>query len=608
MQTIPYEPHIDGLRALAVVSVIAAHAGIGAVPGGFVGVDIFFVISGYLITQVIRQELAAGTFSLTFFYARRARRIIPALFLVILACLPLAWHWMNPNYLKNFGQSVVASALFMNNILLAKTSGYWDLESEFKPLLHTWSLAVEVQIYLLFPFLMLGLRRAGDIGLALALAALAGLSFACFWLGARLSPEVSFYLPTSRFWEFLVGSLCAMVPARMRTGAGAGPFALVGVMPITAALLLAPRVASPLAVVSAVGGTALLILFAHARTLAGRLLGSRPAVAVGLMSYSLYLWHQPLLAFARLRSAEPPGAAFLALLAVALLPLSYLSWSFVERPWRRGAAVPAWARVPAGLVLGLGFVVAGVALHLTRGAPSRLYPGADSGELHITYNERIRSYATDTFGRDGRVKLLVVGNSLARDIANSVVESGFADGKSLVYREDTAQFCGRTGPADTPARLFDEADYVLLAGVPPRCAVRLVARAESCAKKILVFGPKHFGYNLNILIDVEPSQRPQIRVRPDRDTFALNEEYHRLVPPGRYFDMINTLGGDGRTLPAFDGRGMPLSQDRIHFTRYGAIYAAPAVAAALGRLRADAATPASSALAMAEAEKCRPRR
>ena len=177
-----YRPEIDGLRAVAVLPVVLYHAGLPGFHGGFIGVDIFFVISGYLITRIILAEQAEGCFSLWRFYERRARRILPALFLVAACCLPPAWLWMSPDALQNFGQSLTATVFSANNILLWLTSGYWALEAEFKPLMHSWSLGVEEQFYLLYPLLLIALWRSGVrlIGILLAVLALTSLVLAEF--------------------------------------------------------------------------------------------------------------------------------------------------------------------------------------------------------------------------------------------------------------------------------------------------------------------------------------------------------------------------------------------------------------------------------------------
>ncbi|OWV84459.1 acyltransferase [Rhizobium sp. R693] len=297
---------IDGLRAIAVVPVVLWHAGFAPFSGGFVGVDIFFVISGFLITGIIIHELDEGRFSLTRFYERRARRILPALFVVVVACVPFAWFWMLPDMLENFGQSVVATLLFANNLLLAKTSGYWDLEAEFKPLLHTWSLGVEEQYYVLFPLLLLILWRWGRKFAVVATAVILLASFAMCEIGGHLSPQVNFYLTTSRAWEILVGSICAFVGLRLsRTSNEA--LSAAGLLLIAVSIFLYDKnVPFPsLFTVVPVVGTALVLLFARQGTIACSVLSLPPLVGIGLISYSVYLWHQPLFAFARTYSLEP---------------------------------------------------------------------------------------------------------------------------------------------------------------------------------------------------------------------------------------------------------------------------------------------------------------
>jgi peptidoglycan/LPS O-acetylase OafA/YrhL len=204
-----YRPEIDGLRAIAVIPVILFHAGFAPFGGGYVGVDVFFVISGYLITSIILAEREAGTFSLLKFYERRARRILPALFLVMAACVPFAWVWMTPSDMTDFSRSLAYMSVFASNILFYKQSGYFDAASELKPLLHTWSLAVEEQYYLLFPLLLIaGLRRGKRFAISLlAVAAIVSLAIAQW--GATRAPAATFYLLHARLWELLVGGFVA---------------------------------------------------------------------------------------------------------------------------------------------------------------------------------------------------------------------------------------------------------------------------------------------------------------------------------------------------------------------------------------------------------------
>jgi peptidoglycan/LPS O-acetylase OafA/YrhL len=341
-----YRREIDGLRALAVLPVIFFHAGFQAFSGGFAGVDVFFVISGYLITSLILQQIDSGTFTLASFYERRARRILPALFLVMIACLPFAWLWMLPNEIKAFTKSLIATVLFASNIFFYGESGYFDTAAELKPLLHTWSLAVEEQYYLLFPLLFLPMVwRLGKRRVFLIVASVGLSSLALATWGSLNMPAASFYLLPTRLWELLLGATIAFVASR-RHGPGilqesAMPAvrqlaSLAGLALITFAVVAFDR-STPypgLYALVPTTGTALVILFATPRTLVGSALSSRFLVSIGLISYSAYLWHQPLFAFARLRSVQPPSAQILLLLAAVSLLIAYFSWRYIERPFR----------------------------------------------------------------------------------------------------------------------------------------------------------------------------------------------------------------------------------------------------------------------------------
>ncbi|MCB4769963.1 acyltransferase [Ancylobacter sp. Lp-2] len=371
-----YRPEIDGLRALAVTPVILFHAGIGAFSGGFVGVDIFFVISGYLITSILLTEVRRGEFSLLGFYERRARRILPALFFVLLCCLPFAWAWMVPDQLRHFGRSVVAVVFSVSNFLFwREDGGYFAAASELKPLLHTWSLAVEEQYYLVAPLAFVLLWRQGRRVAFWATAALALASLMLAEWGSRFAPVANFYLTPFRAWELLAGALCAflMLDGPMRRSE---PLGLAGLGLILGAVFLFDG-GTPfpgLYALVPVGGAVLVILFAQPGTAAARLLSLPPLVGLGVISYSTYLWHQPLFAFARIRSLSAPSEGLLLLLAVAAVGLGALSWRFVERPFRRRAA-PGVARrrfAAACAACGVLFVAGGLYASVSKGIPGRV--------------------------------------------------------------------------------------------------------------------------------------------------------------------------------------------------------------------------------------------
>ncbi|MEX1233357.1 MAG: acyltransferase, partial [Roseovarius sp.] len=203
-----YRPEIDGLRAVAVVPVILFHAGFSAFEGGYVGVDVFFVISGYLITTILISEREAGTYSLLDFYERRARRILPALFLVLLVTIPFAWRWLAPDPFEDYARSQAFAALFLSNIHFLEKSSYYDIGSALRPLLHTWSLAVEEQFYLLFPLVLLPLGAFARGKFMVAFLILSALSLAVAEWGWRSYPDENFYFTFSRLWELLAGSIC----------------------------------------------------------------------------------------------------------------------------------------------------------------------------------------------------------------------------------------------------------------------------------------------------------------------------------------------------------------------------------------------------------------
>jgi len=341
-----YRREIDGLRAVAVLPVILFHAGFEWFGGGFIGVDVFFVISGYLITSIILAEKQAGRFSLGGFYERRARRILPALFFVVLVCVPFAWFWMLPMDLMEFSQSLIAVPLFASNILFWMQSEYFDTAAELKPLLHTWSLAVEEQYYVLFPLFLLvmwRLRKRWMIGI-LAVAAIASLLLAQW--GSLHKPSATFYLLPTRGWELLIGMFIAFHhahggTAKLTAQSIAQPASLLGLLLIAFSVFAFDKNTPFPGLYALVPtlGTALILLFAHPQTLVGRLLGSKLPVAIGLMSYSAYLWHQPLLAFARLRHDGPLSQEVLLLLVAATLLLAQFSLSYIERPFRDAARV-----------------------------------------------------------------------------------------------------------------------------------------------------------------------------------------------------------------------------------------------------------------------------
>ncbi|MBW9117637.1 acyltransferase [Rhizobium cauense] len=429
-----YRAEIDGLRAIAVVPVLFFHAAIYPFSGGYVGVDIFFVISGYLITGILLREIAQGSFSVVGFYDRRIRRIYPALFATIIVTAIAASFVLYADDLKDFGQSVIATLTFMSNVLFWHETDYFAPNAEFKPLLHTWSLAVEEQFYVLFPLLLAALATKARRSQFVIVAILTVLSFSAAEIASVRSPAAAFFLLPFRTWELSAGALLALYEAgRERpTGRFAEIGAAVGILLIAYAIFgLDNETPFPGRwALLPVCGAILVIHFAQPSNLVGRLLGSRIPVAIGLISYSLYLVHQPIFALYRYaRVVEPSRLEMLNLVALSFA-LAAISWKLVEQPFRRpryrSRAVFASAAFGSLVLISLGAVA-----HLNAGFPSwtlaRLTP-----QQAVVYRNLLEER--------GRIDRVADSNKFG--------ECVFRTGKlDEIFRRQFAECAGKYGPA-----------------------------------------------------------------------------------------------------------------------------------------------------------------
>ena len=370
-----YRKEIDGLRSLAVIPVILFHGSFESFSGGYIGVDVFFVISGFLITSIILKELGDGTFTITNFYERRARRILPVLFFVLLVTLPFAWIWLLPYELKDFGKSIIAVNLFSSNIIFWLGSNYFAATAESIPLLHTWTLAVEEQFYIIFPVFMMLLWGLGKRWLVSIIAVITLLSLGLSEWGWREFPEANFYLLPTRAWELMIGSLVAFyIQNKSQPQGFINHWAsFLGLALIIIPLFLFDK-GTPFPSLYALAptvGTALIILYTTPNTLVYRLLSIRLMVGIGLISYSAYLWHQPLFVFARLVSLEEPSLWLMGVLSIITLGLSYFSWRFIETPFRNKQRFSRKLIFVSSTVISLAFIAIGAALVLAEGAANR---------------------------------------------------------------------------------------------------------------------------------------------------------------------------------------------------------------------------------------------
>lgn len=375
MQTkLSYRPDIDGLRAVAVMGVLLYHYGATWLPGGFTGVDVFFVISGYLITSILRREIEAGEFSILGFYDRRIRRIVPALLVVLATTLAAGWFILMPGDYADLGASAAWAAAGLGNLYFYGNTGYFDQSSEMQPLLHTWSLGVEEQFYVVWPIaLLIGLWVIKDRRVLTSLLTLGVvLAFAYAVRRIEYDPKGAFYLPHPRAWELAIGALLAFLPALasrwLSEAMGALGAALIAwsLFRISAAEAF-PGINAAYACVGAA-----LIIWPKAANLVGRGLSFRPVVWIGLISYSLYLWHWPVLVlFRHYANGEVPTAGAAIALGVLSVCLASLSWHFVERPFRKPFGAP-WRSVAVG-VAGIAIVaLAGNLITRSDGVPQRV--------------------------------------------------------------------------------------------------------------------------------------------------------------------------------------------------------------------------------------------
>ena len=371
-----YRPDIDGLRAVAILPVVFYHSGLGLFPGGYIGVDVFFVISGFLITGIIAREVDAGRFSILGFYERRARRILPALMVMLAFVLCAASYAFFPGDFAKLPQSALLTALFVSNIGFFLETGYFAGSAETVPLLHTWSLAVEEQFYLGFPILLILIARFMPARRTAILVAITLLSFAVAVATQASGSGFAFYLLPPRAWELFIGVLIAVgaFPAiRLRWLREGVAFAGLAAIAYAALSFDKTTVFPGVNALFPVLGAAALILCAPG-TFTGRLLESGPMVGIGLISYSLYLWHWPLIVFTEyVTDTRLAGWVSVAVISASFIA-ALLSWRFVERPFRSTSAfdrraVFRWTGASMALAC-----AASLALMTTSGWPARFSP------------------------------------------------------------------------------------------------------------------------------------------------------------------------------------------------------------------------------------------
>jgi peptidoglycan/LPS O-acetylase OafA/YrhL len=625
--TVKYRPDIDGLRALAVLSVVFYHLGL-PLHGGYIGVDIFFTISGFLIGSIILRETAGHTFRFTDFYQRRIRRIVPALVVVLIASTWLACIYLLPAELVGFAKSLLATSLSVSNFYFWLQSGYFAGPAHDQPLLHTWSLAVEEQFYMFLPPFLFMMRRLAPkrIGPALYVCALASLVLSAF--GVYRDSTASFYLPHTRAWELLLGTIVGLehypkVSSRLLRDL----LAALGLALIVAPLVLYNDLTPfpGLAALPPCLGTALIIAIGlSGETYVGRCLSLRPVVFVGLISYSLYLWHWPLITFYRFGATWIDGLSrheSQALLFTLSVMLATASWKFIELPFRAGALRGSGPLLWSGAA-GITAILAGCSLMLIllRGIPSRfptaarevaLYLDEDPHDTRDQYRNgtcfvtsqsaTLKDFPIDTCLPDkpGRKNVLVLGDSHAAALwwgfsqllPDANVMQATASGCKPVLNQRPGQYASCTGLMHfvlTDYLLHHKVDALLIEAHWDEGDLQSVGDTVEWLRKrdipLYLFGPiVQYDSALPRLLAMSISRNDPLLPERHLEKFVAPLDRHMAtlahdtwrVP---YISLLDLFCVQGSCLQ-YSAPGVPLLSDYGHLTKLGSVLAARKVSA-----------------------------
>lgn len=559
-----YRKEIDGLRAIAVIAVILFHADF--LPKGYLGVDIFFVISGYLITSIINQQLANNSFSLLVFYERRIRRIVPMLLLISSIALVIGYFTLLPDDLENLSESVIATTFFSNNMLLFFTRNYWDSVNAFKPLMHTWSLGVEEQFYLIFPILLICLHKFFPTKKRTLIIS----SFIVASLVSNFIIPKSpyhFYGVSSRIYQFAFGALLVSLPKTLPSLKTS--LATIIAFSSIILLILLPFKAQPFILSASISLTCALLLYCYHQELSF-ILENTLLQFIGKISYSLYLWHH--LVFSVFRLTYQPLISnwhYLALCCL-ILGLSIATYYLIERPFRNKQGISTKVLLLITCTVSFLLVLAASYIYWQKGIVKNI-PEMDIAlgkpnnvNSYIEYNERV--YKMDLpFKTTTKKKLLVIGNSYARDFVNMLVENNYTDSFEISFK---ANFFSTT----TYDRIL-KADLIIIGCPIDSMYLNKFCNAYKIDKyKILVVGTKNFGSNINWIFNTTtPNNRCNTKTIIEPNYLPANNWY-KLQLANSYVDLIELMLYKKNQVPVFTPDCKIISLDSKHLTQYGTKY------------------------------------
>lgn len=584
-----YRADIDGLRAIAVISVILFH--LGFIENGYLGVDVFFVISGYLITGIIYREVIEGKFSILNFYERRIRRIIPLVLITTFTAFVLGLFFMLPDDLENLSQSVISSNFSANNILMRITSAdYWAIKNDYKPLMHTWSLGIEEQFYFIYPFLFFFLKGEKSKYILPSLIAITLLSISVFLIKNNVSNK--FYFIQYRFFELSIGGISAIY-FNNNDSFKKNQSLLFGLLLLLISLLFFPFFIenNELKIILTVFITTSILIVGNfhfqSNKIYKNIISNKIIAGIGKISFSLYMWHQIVFAFARYTKFEVLTPAISAYLIVIILFLSIASYKLIENPFRNKNFMPSryfYLIISSAFVLTISssfyvYLVGGIVKNVPELSleysliPEKLNLFNRNDNIQIHYNEKVRKY-DKSFSNTKILKVLVIGDSYGRDFSNILFESKFA--KTIEVRYFDSQ---RILTDVTLIKKLEKADQIFISksgGININFLKNIEQKYNYTInqKKLIVVGIKDFGYNNGIhynkkkyaLIDCN-----NYRTRMKDGVLKKNMEL-KTMWEGRYIDLIDLVSDSKNHILVYTPDCKFISQDTKHLTKFGALF------------------------------------
>jgi len=564
INSLKYRNDIDGLRAIAVLVVIFFH--FGYLSNGYLGVDVFFVISGYLITGIIHNKILQNNFSVKDFYIRRAKRILPLVSFVTLVSLTLGFFFMLPDDLENLAQSVIATNFFNNNTLqILTTKNYWDVVNEFKPLMHTWSLAIEEQFYFFYPFIFILINKTRFLYKRTLLVVLIGLTLVSILLYlSSFEQYYKFYLLPFRFFELSLGGLVAIV-SNTKVVKFKTPYVFIIIL-VSVMCFNFNFLNDDLLIILTVILTSLILLSDnHNNGVSKIILENKIIVFLGKISFSLYMWHQIVLAFYRYIFIQEIHIYNYIIIFIVTLLLSILSYFFIENYFRykMKTNIVILSLLTVFLITNIlsldiynksGIVRDVEELDLT--TDNR------SSNIHSQYNDRIYNYDNDFISKD-KIKILVLGNSFARDWANVLIESKYFEQIEISYIYDPSNHPNITNRSN-------QADFIFISSINKPLFDKFLITNPN----VWCVGTKNFGINMGVFYNYSGSNYCLQKTPIKSNHLKTNTLQKKQWGSDHYIDLIEALIDENMKMPVFTPDCKFISHDSRHLTQSGAKYVA----------------------------------